>query len=136
MDWNSQDSPGSRNGHAGMNGYGSSLADAIVLERRFLRLETSHIDQERRLGTLERTQQDIERGNLRRDRDIEKLKTAARGSRDKASPPPSANAQMIAPILMQVARSAGQWIGGLLAMRYVLNGGDALTALQSLAKLF
>jgi hypothetical protein len=38
--------------------------------------------------------------------------------------------------LKPVATSAGQWAGGVLAMAYVMKGGDLLTAFQTLLKLF
>lgn len=40
------------------------------------------------------------------------------------------------PLLKSIGNSAGQWAGGVLAMAYVLKGGDLITAIQTLLKLF
>jgi len=36
--------------------------------------------------------------------------------------------------LKPIATSAGQWAGGILAMAYVMKGGDLITGLSTLAK--
>jgi hypothetical protein len=101
---------------SGMNGHGA-VAEAVTMERRFTLLEVGQADHSRRITALED------------------------GRHILSPPPPAAPSGLTGSrpwlaLLSQAAGSAGQWMGGILAMAYVLKGGDALTALQALVKLF
>lgn len=96
-----------------MNGHGA-VAEAVKIERRFTVLELGQADHSRRIMELEVASH---------------------------LPPPAQQPSGLTAsrpwlgLLSQAAQSAGQWLGGILAMAYVLKGGDALTALQALLKL-
>lgn len=115
----------------GMNGHGSM--EAIASERRFTLLEVGLSDHSRRISALEGGHRELESHVRRRDRSLDKLIS---DRRSQQAQPQSATSKAWKVLLSQAAQSAGQWIGGILAMAYVMKGGDALTALQTLAKLF
>jgi hypothetical protein len=44
--------------------------------------------------------------------------------------------KLLVPIARSAAQAGAQWAAGILAISYTLKGGDLLTALETLAKLF
>jgi hypothetical protein len=108
-----------------LHGNGNGTGEKILAERRFTLLEAGQVDHSRRITQLERGHASLERRTAR-------LLTLAK----PAPPPPLSASNPWLTLAKQAAQSAGQWIGGILAMAYVMHGGDLLTALQTLLKFF
>jgi len=99
---------------SGMNGHGAAVAEAVLMERRFLYLEVGQADHSRRITALEK---------------------GSRSPKGESKASELTASRMGFALLSKVAGSGAQWIGGILAMAYVLKGGDVLTALQALLRL-
>lgn len=105
--------------------HGPPLVEDSAVERRFTLLEVAIEDHARRLERLEAAPSP---SSSRKN---------SGGSEFPASTvksPPGGTLVRLA--VSQAAQCAGQWVGGLLALAYVMRGGDLMTALQALAKLF
>ena len=73
----------------------------------------------------------IRETQLRHGQLLDRIAEAIAALRTSSSAPPMSGASW-----MPIAKGAGQWAGGILAMAYVARGGDLGTALQLLLKLF
>lgn len=107
----------------GLNGHGG-VAEAVLTEHRITKLEAGQQDHSRRLRALEASRARQERH-----------RPPSPPGRDSSPQNSPVISKLWMALLSQAVKSASQWIGGILALAYVLKGGDILTALQALAKL-